>query len=142
LADLNAGAYISPDANTGGIALCFSSKARKQGWALNVLDLGLDVSTSTGELVAGVLVQVAQFERRRIGERTKEALAVVAQSKRLGRPREISAQTEGYIRWRRSQHASLRVIASELDEQGTPPPKGGRWQASTIQRVLGRHVAA
>jgi DNA invertase Pin-like site-specific DNA recombinase len=117
-------------------------KARKQGWALNVLDLGLDMSTSTGELVAGVLVQVAQFERRRIGERTKEALAVVAQTKRLGRPRQISAQTEGYIQWRRSKGASLREIAAELDDQGTAPPKGGRWQASTIQRVLTRQEAA
>jgi DNA invertase Pin-like site-specific DNA recombinase len=41
-----------------------------------VLDLGLDLSTPQGELVANVIAPVAQWERRIIGERTREALAV------------------------------------------------------------------
>ena len=51
--------------------------AQKQGWSLVVLDLGLDMSTPAGELMANMLVSIAQFERRRIGERIKEAMAQV-----------------------------------------------------------------
>ena len=45
-------------------------------------------------MMASVLATFAQFERRLIGQRTKDALAVKrAQGVRLGRPREISEET-------------------------------------------------
>jgi DNA invertase Pin-like site-specific DNA recombinase len=50
--------------------------ARKGGFNIVALDLGLDLSTPTGELVANVLAAVAQWERRMIGVRTSEALQV------------------------------------------------------------------
>ena len=49
--------------------------AQKQGWALVALDLGVDTSTPYGEMMANVLATFAQFERRLISQRTKEALA-------------------------------------------------------------------
>lgn len=61
-----------------------------------MLDLGLDMSASVGEMMPNILVTVAQFERRRIGERTKEGLAVVKQrgpapdKKSIGRPEEVA----------------------------------------------------
>jgi DNA invertase Pin-like site-specific DNA recombinase len=62
-------------------------RARKRGWALVALDLGVDTTTPSGELVANVMASVAQWERRAIGQRTKDALAVKrAQGVRLGRP--------------------------------------------------------
>ena len=51
-------------------------EARKRGFNIVALDLGLDLSTPTGELVANVLAAVAQWERRMIGQRTSEALQV------------------------------------------------------------------
>ena len=51
-------------------------QARKGGFNIVALDLGLDLSTPTGELVANVLAAVAQWERRMIGVRTSEALQV------------------------------------------------------------------
>ena len=45
-------------------------EARKRGFNIVALDLGLDLSTPTGELVANVLAAVAQSERRMIGQRT------------------------------------------------------------------------
>ena len=51
-------------------------EARKRGFNIVALDLGLDLSTPTGELVANVLAAVAQWERRMIGLRTSEALQV------------------------------------------------------------------
>ncbi len=51
-------------------------EARKGRFNIVALDLGLDLSTPTGELVANVLAAVAQWERRMIGLRTSEALQV------------------------------------------------------------------
>jgi DNA invertase Pin-like site-specific DNA recombinase len=61
--------------------------AQKQSWALVALDCAVDTSTPTGEAMANMLATFAQFERRLISQRTKEALAVKrAQGVRLGRP--------------------------------------------------------
>jgi DNA invertase Pin-like site-specific DNA recombinase len=50
--------------------------AQKQRWALIALDCALDTTTPTGEAMANMLATFAQFERRLISQRTKEALAV------------------------------------------------------------------
>jgi DNA invertase Pin-like site-specific DNA recombinase len=41
-----------------------------------ILDLGIDTTTIMGEAMATMAATFAQVERRRIGERTREALAV------------------------------------------------------------------
>lgn len=50
---------------------------QKTGVAVHLLDLGVDTSTSVGRLIAGVMAAVAEWESRRIGERIKEAKAIV-----------------------------------------------------------------
>ena len=63
-------------------------RGQRRGWALVALDLGVDTTTPQGEMMASVLAVFAQFERRLIGQRTRDALAVKrAQGVRLGRPR-------------------------------------------------------
>lgn len=60
-------------------------RAQSEGWNLVALDLGIDLSTPGGEFLASVMASAAQWERRIIGQRTKEALAVKrAQGVRLG----------------------------------------------------------
>src|SRR5438270_7418861 len=62
-------------------------RSRRRGWSLVALDLGVDTTTPQGELMATVLASFAQFERRLIGVRTKEALAEKrAMGVQLGRP--------------------------------------------------------
>jgi len=74
-------------------------RGRKRGWSLVALDLGVDSSTPAGEMMASVLATFAQFERRLIGQRTRDALAVKrAQGVQLGRPREISEEVVERIR--------------------------------------------
>ena len=52
------------------------ARSEREGWKLVALDLGLDPTTPAGELVATIMAAVAQWERRVIGVRTREALAV------------------------------------------------------------------
>ena len=50
-------------------------RSRRRGWAIVVVAEGFDLSTDSGELTAALLASVAQYERRLIGARTREAMA-------------------------------------------------------------------
>jgi DNA invertase Pin-like site-specific DNA recombinase len=116
-------------------------RARREKWAMVALDLGVDTSTSQGELMANVLASFAQFERRLIGQRTREGLAAArAKGVRLGNPDRIKDRTPEEIRQRilkrRARGISYGDIAAELDAHGIPTPFGGvRWYASSVRAV-------
>lgn len=55
-------------------------RANGQGWSLVVLDLGVDLTTASGRLIAQVMSSFAEYERAQIGERTKAALAAKKRS--------------------------------------------------------------
>lgn len=118
-------------------------RARKRGWDLAALDLGVDTSTPQGEMVASVMATFAQFERRLIGLRTKEALAVKrSQGVRLGRPPVVSAEVVARIRTLRDTPMSYRQVAEELDQAGVPTAHGApRWHANTVRRLYLAHAA-
>jgi len=66
------------------------ARAEREGWAIVVLDVAVDTSTPSGEMMAHVVASFAQYERRLISDRTKRALAVKrAEGVQLGRPRSI-----------------------------------------------------
>jgi DNA invertase Pin-like site-specific DNA recombinase len=107
------------------------------GGTSSPLTLGVDTSTPSGELMANVLATVAQFERRLIGQRTKDALAVKkANGVKLGRPREISPETVTQIEELHERGLSAAAIARKLNEEGAPTPRGGRWHHAGISRAL------
>ena len=61
-------------------------KGTSEHWALVALDVAVDTSAPSWEAMANMLATFAQFERRLISQRTKEALAVNrAHGVRLGR---------------------------------------------------------
>jgi DNA invertase Pin-like site-specific DNA recombinase len=115
--------------------------ARRQGWALVALDLGVDTTTPAGELVANVMAAVAQWERRVIGARTKDALAQKkAQGVRLGRPRTVAPAVLARVVGLRSEGHSLRSIAAVLEAEGVPTARGGRcWHPATVRGLLASH---
>jgi DNA invertase Pin-like site-specific DNA recombinase len=87
-------------------------QAQAERWALVMLDFDLDTTTPTGEFTANIRASAAQFERRLIGQRTREALAQKRlQGIRLGRPPEIAPETEELIVSRRRAGLPLRTIA-------------------------------
>lgn len=114
------------------------AEAEREGWALVALDLGVDLSTPAGEVMAHVLAAIAQFERRLIGQRTKDALAVKrAEGVRLGRPQVLPGQVVARIARERAAGRSLQAIADALNGEGIATAHGGaKWWPSTVGKVL------
>jgi DNA invertase Pin-like site-specific DNA recombinase len=114
-------------------------RARKGGWHVVAIDLGVDTSTPTGELLANIIMAVAQWERRMIGQRTREALAVKQQNgQRLGRPAECHPELEAQI-LELSKRMGPTMIARRLTEMNVPTPRGGTaWYPTTVSRILER----
>ncbi len=119
------------------------ARAQKQGWALVALDCAVDTTTPAGEAMANVLATFAQFERRLISQRTKEALAVKkAQGVRLGRPRTMPASVRRRIQRERAKGKSLTAIAAGLNDARIPTAHGGvAWYASTVKAALRTSLA-
>lgn len=118
------------------------AQAQRDGWSIVALDIGVDTSTVNGELVASIIMALAQWERRIIGQRTKDALGVVrARGTRLGRPTTVTDAALAVITERRSAGASLRETARALNRASVPTAQGGReWHASTVKAVEVRHL--
>jgi DNA invertase Pin-like site-specific DNA recombinase len=117
--------------------------AQKQGWALVALDCAVDTSTPAGEAMANMVAVFAQLERRLIGQRTREALAVKrAQGVRLGRPPSLNAVTVARIGAERAKGLSFAVIAEGLNADAVATAHGGQcWHPATV-RAITRRVAA
>lgn len=120
------------------VALQLDKTAERQGWAIVFGDLDIDTSTAAGKLQLSMFASFSQFERDRIAERTREALAIKrAQGVSLGRPVELPDDVIKRIISERKRGKSIRGIARDLTSDGIPTARGGKtWQASTIQRVL------
>lgn len=110
--------------------------AKAEGWSIRVLDLDVDMTTSMGELVANIMISLAQWERRVIGERTKAALvAVKARGTRLGRKGNVDDETLRLIRILRESGKSWQGVADALAAEGIPTAQGGRWHGATVRKL-------
>lgn len=148
-------------------ALTTIKEWRKRGITVHLLDIpGVDTSTAAGWMQLTILAGVAEHERNRIRERTKEALAFKRQRHEvyarlpLGfrlacdhtshdeppglRPVECRTlvpvddeqMTLEAARTLRAAGHSYRRIAQVLTRLGRPTKRGGEWRASTIRGML------
>ncbi len=115
-----------------------TARAQKEGWAIVALDLGVDMTTPQGQLLANVMASFAAYERELIRQRTRDALqALRLRGKRLGRPVAISPTVRARIGAWTSAGASLAAIAAELNRTNVPTAQGGAmWYPSTVAGVL------
>ena len=137
--------------------LAFLAKLQESGSRFVAADM-----PEANELTIHIMAAVAQAERKAISVRTKEALAAAkARGVKLGGSRgnledlrkgpgkssEVRSRSanERAIKVRRQIEAvradgetSLRQIASALNDRGITAPRGGRWHASQIKKVLER----
>lgn len=114
-------------------------RAERHGWAVLILDVGVDTTAPTGRMVANILVAVADWERGIISARTREALAAKkATGAILGRPdapTEVPAEVVKAIKALRRRKLTLQAIADRLNTDEVATPRGGRWHAATVGRV-------
>lgn len=115
------------------------ARAGKDGWKLIALDVGLDTSTPMGEMMANILAVFAQWERKVIGQRTKDGLAAKkAQGVVLGRRRQISdadlaTVAVTYMRC----DGNLTWTAEQLNKMLIPTAQGGKvWRHSQVSAVI------
>lgn len=115
-----------------------AERAKRHGWAVVALDVDVDTTTPTGELVASIMASVAQWERRIIGARTSDALqAKKARGCRLGGPVRLSHDLRHSIAEDHAAGVSLSAIARNLNADDVPTARGGaRWYASTVRAVI------
>jgi DNA invertase Pin-like site-specific DNA recombinase len=130
------------------------------GKTIHFIDLAIDTSTAPGKLILSVMVAFAEFERQRIGERTKEALAVarsrgtvtgpapfgydnvVEIGRRVHRKNDVEWETVTKIRQLADAGASSHAIARILNSQGVATRLGGQWSARHVIRILAREARA
>jgi DNA invertase Pin-like site-specific DNA recombinase len=120
-------------------------RSRRNAWALVALDLsGIDTTTPSGQMFAGMSSVFASFERALISERTKAALAVKrAQGVRLGRPRTVTDDARARIVQLRGDGLAWRAVADAMTAEGWPTGHGGTWLANTARRIyLAEHEHA
>lgn len=111
--------------------------ARRRGWALVALDLGVDTSTAVGELVANLMAAVAQWERRVIGARTKEAMAAARLKGVLpGRRSAVPPELQARVIAEREAGATMREIAATLNSDGLVTVTGSPWSHSSVYGAL------
>lgn len=108
-------------------------RAQRQHWNVVALDLGIDLSTPNGEFMASVLAAMARWERRIIGQRTREGMAAarakgVLPGRRSALPREVQTRLLDL----RAEGLTLTVISDRLNDDGVPTSTGGRWSTSAV----------
>jgi DNA invertase Pin-like site-specific DNA recombinase len=137
--------------------------ARDVRFLLEVVDSGVrlrfvdlpevEIEGAAGRLMLTVMGAVAEFERRRLSERTKAALAAKrARGERLGREENF----EAHLAKRRQRIATFdrrvrrtfealrgagttqRGIVDELNKAGVRTLEGGEWSLVQVQRVIKR----
>ncbi len=115
-------------------------RASTKGWALIVLDIGLNLTTPMGKFTANVLCAAAELERNMIAQRTRDGLAAArARGVKLGGPRSLPEDVADRITALRADGATLTGIADRLNGEGVPTARGGaRWYPATVRAVLNR----
>lgn len=115
----------------------------------------VDATSAAGRMILTVMASVAEFEARRISERTRGALAArkarggalganlphvaEANARRAAEAQQQATLMARHILPLRHQGLSLQAIADQLHDQGVPTPSGrGRWSAVAVGRVLKR----
>lgn len=112
------------------------------------LDLGIDFSTISGQMVGHNIAAAAEFEREMISQRTKDALAIKrAQGVRLGRPRSLPDDVLRRVVKEWEEKRTLTTIAQGLNDDGVPTAHakwhpGAQWWPATVRAVLASQDAA
>jgi len=111
--------------------------ANRRGWSLVALDLGIDLTTPSGRLIASIMAAVAAWERDTIRERTRDGMAAAKAKGRLpGRRSRVSREIQDRLMSMAEGGATMRVMAARLNTDGLLTVTGVRWSASSVHGAL------
>jgi DNA invertase Pin-like site-specific DNA recombinase len=113
-------------------------QAQAGRWNLCALDVGVDLSSPQGELIASIMASTSRWECRIISVRTADALAQKrAAGVKLGRPRTVPDDVVKRIRAARAENKGWSAIARDLNTgpNRVPTPKGGEWYPTSVRQV-------
>lgn len=113
-------------------------RAQRERWQLVIIDVGVDTTTPSGEMVANVVLSIAQWESRMMGERIRSSMAKLhADGRTFGRPRLVPADVRALIVRQHRAGDGIRAIATLLNDRHVPTVRGGKqWWPTTVARVL------
>ncbi|MCF6386536.1 recombinase family protein [Mycobacterium sp. MBM] len=114
-----------------------TDRAQRLGWKLFTCDVAVDTTTPAGEAQAGMMTVFSQYERRLIGQRTREALAEKrAAGVRLGRPSVLPIEVVQRILDMRAAGLSYPKICAVFNAEQVPTARGGsQWYPATVRNV-------
>lgn len=129
----------------------------KAGVDFHLVDMGgqsFNTASPMGRMMLTMMAGFAEMERGLIAERTEAALAHKKAHREAYAPTPMGFDREGnslvvneeeqravkFIREQREAGKSLRDIAGQLNDQGIPTKKGGKWHASTIKYILNNNL--
>lgn len=125
----------------------FSETAKKE---LVITDLSIDTTSPTGRMILQIMSSVAEFELKKITERTQggrkakaEAGGYAYGSPKYGEKSEggdlVVVDTEAevieIIRKHRRSGKSYDKIAQYLSEKKLPTKRGGQWTATMVRKI-------
>lgn len=122
---------------SGSDVVALAEEAKRDGWRLVVLDIGLDTASPTGMLVLTVLAGVSAFERERIATRNREwkHQARVRGTHRGAHAHDRTVADRIIALRDAPQPMTYRAIAATLDAEGVATAKGAAWQAASVRSV-------
>jgi DNA invertase Pin-like site-specific DNA recombinase len=121
------------------IDLCsLLEQSEKENWSLVLLDLGIDTTTPAGRVQAQVIAAFAEYERRLISQRTKEAMkAAKDRGVHCGVTSKIQQEIVERIVNERLGGATWMGICDGLDADGVATAREAEfWQVGSAQSVF------
>ena len=127
----------------------------KAGGSFHSIQEKVDTKSAVGRFFLTITAAFAQMERDLISERTSEVLRYkLDQGEHVGRTPfgfqidgkklvaiiEQAHVIEAILAWREAG-MSLREIATELNAQGYPTQRGGKWGPQTVKNIIERAAA-
>jgi len=112
--------------------------SHKDGWSVYLCDLPeADPTTASGWMMQAMFAALAEYERRIISERTRNAMAAMIRAgKQVGRPAEVDPAAVAYASDLRDLGYTWTRIASELDDAGYTPPRAANWNRQTVRHMV------
>jgi DNA invertase Pin-like site-specific DNA recombinase len=132
----------------------FEERRRKRLFSVGE---SIDTRTATGQMMLHIIITVAQWERKVIGERTRDALqAKIRKGERCGKlrfgydlapdgvslvPNAREQEAIGMMKAWKAQGRTYRDLVKLLEDMGIDTKEGGIWRPATIRQILIRPVA-